>query len=53
MVDKMLFNLPTLTKESYQRWKFDIRAALESIEVLEIVNGSEVCPILRSRIWIQ
>lgn len=42
----MLYNLPTLTKENYQRWKFDIRAALESIEVFEIVDGSSVCPVL-------
>lgn len=45
MADKMLFNLPTLTKETYQRWKFDMRAALESIEVLDIIDGSEVCPV--------
>lgn len=44
----MLFNLPTLTKDTYQRWKFDMRAALESIEVLEIVDGSVVCPALQA-----
>lgn len=46
MAEKMLFNLPTLTKENYQRWKFDMQAALESIEVLGIVDGSEKCPTL-------
>ncbi|XP_029154833.1 uncharacterized protein LOC114927924, partial [Nylanderia fulva] len=46
MADKMLYNLPTLTKENYQRWKFDIKAALESIEVLDIVDGSTICPAL-------
>lgn len=44
MADKMMFNLPTLTKENYQR--FDMRAALESIEVLKIIDGSNVCPVL-------
>lgn len=42
----MLYNLPTLTKETYQRWKFDMKAALESIEVLNIVDGSTLCPVL-------
>lgn len=46
MADKMLYNLSTLTKETYQRWKFDMKAALESIEVLNIVDGSTICPAL-------
>lgn len=46
MADKLLYNLPTLTKGTYQRWKFDMKAALESIEVLEIVDGTTSCPTL-------
>lgn len=33
MADKILFNLPILTKENCRRWKFQMRAALKSIKI--------------------
>lgn len=44
----MLYNLPTLTVESYQRWKFDVQAALESTDLLGYVDGSLISPVLKA-----
>lgn len=41
MMDKLSIPLPQLSKDSYQRWRFDVLATLESHGLLEITIGTE------------
>ncbi len=46
-------NIPMLSPDNYQRWKFDISAILEYKELLDIVQGSAVKPegVAALKIW--
>ena len=46
VMERMDSALPRLTVSSYQRWKFDMVAVLESRGLLEYVNGQSVKPEL-------
>lgn len=43
-VDRTSMVLPTLNKSNYQRWKFDVKLVLESLELLDIVLSIEKKP---------
>lgn len=43
-VDRTSIALATLTKSNYQRWKFDVKLVLESLELVNIVLGIEKKP---------
>src|ERR1700685_17735 len=47
MNKNLLASIPKLSKETYQRWKFDVTALLEAEEVWDIVSGVEVEPMTR------
>lgn len=38
------FKLPPLTKENYQRWKYEVRSCLKSIGATGYVDGTVECP---------
>lgn len=38
-------SLPSLSKETYQRWKYDVTATLEYLELMDVVDGTDVKPV--------
>lgn len=39
------FRLPLLTKDSYQRWKYEVRSCLKSIGATGYGDGLVRCPV--------
>lgn len=42
--DSRLVPLPMLTKANYQRWKFEVKAELESLDLMDIADGADTQP---------
>ena len=44
MASREDFKILVLSRATYQRWSFEVKAALRSVGVYEVVDGSEPCP---------
>ena len=44
MASKEDFKIPVLSKSTYQRWSFEVKAGLKSVGVFKVVDGTDKCP---------